>query len=102
MESAMCKMCHERGESISHVISECTKLAQKEYKKRHDNVARMIHGELCGVNGLDSADKWYEHQPQSVLEMDKIKVLRDLTYYATTYRGLNTGYCNSGEWGQSL
>ena len=26
------RMCHERGESITHVISEFSKLAQKEYK----------------------------------------------------------------------
>ena len=53
MESAFCKMRHERGESVSHVISECTKLAQTEYTKRHDNVARMIHWELLGENGMN-------------------------------------------------
>ena len=70
-------MCHEKGESVAHLISECSKLAQKEYKKRHDNVARMIRWELCGVHGLDRADKCYEHQPQSVSETDKTKVLWD-------------------------
>ena len=88
MEFALCKMRHERGESVSHVISECTKLAQTEYTKRHDNVARMIHWELWGVNGMNRADKWYEHQPQSVLETDKIEVLWDLTYNATTKQRL--------------
>ena len=48
----------------------------------------MIHWELCGVNGMDIADKWYEHQPQSVLETDKIEVLWDLTYNATTKQRL--------------
>ena len=37
----------------------------------------MIHWELYVVHGLDRADKWYEHQPQSVLETDKTKVLWD-------------------------
>ena len=74
VESPLCRMCHEKGESVTHVISECSKLAQKEYKKRYDNVARMIHWELCGVHGLDRADKWHEHQPQSVSETDKTKV----------------------------
>ena len=50
---------------------------QNEYRKRHDNVTRMIHWELCGVNGLDRADKWYMYQPQIVLETDEIKVLWD-------------------------
>lgn len=33
MESALCKMRHERGKSVSHVISECTKPAQTEYNR---------------------------------------------------------------------
>ena len=32
-ESAMCRMCGERDETISHIVSECKKLAQNEYKK---------------------------------------------------------------------
>ena len=32
VESPLCIMCHERGEGVTHVISECEKLAQKEYK----------------------------------------------------------------------
>ena len=32
VESPLCIMCHERGEGVTHVISECSKLAQKEYK----------------------------------------------------------------------
>ena len=30
---------------ISHIVSACP-LPQKEYKKRHDNVARAIHWDL--------------------------------------------------------
>ena len=36
-------MCGEKAETISHLVSECSKLAQKEYKKRHDNVVRYVH-----------------------------------------------------------
>ena len=32
---------------IKHVISECSKLAQKEYKIKHDGVGKVIHWELC-------------------------------------------------------
>ena len=32
VESPVCLMCHERGEGVTHVISDCRKLAQKEYK----------------------------------------------------------------------
>ena len=37
----------ERGESVQHIVSECEKLAQKEYKRRHDKVANNVHWDLC-------------------------------------------------------
>ena len=46
-------MCGKMGESVQHIISECEKLAQKEYKRRHDKVAKKIHWELCKKNGLE-------------------------------------------------
>ena len=36
-------MCGETGETISHIVSECLKLAQRRYKRRNDNAARMFH-----------------------------------------------------------
>ena len=48
--SAMCRMCWERDETISHIVSECKKLAQNEYKKwRHDKVVAVIHWHLSQV-----------------------------------------------------
>ena len=38
-DSPLCRMCGEKGETISHLVSEGGKLAQREYKRRHDNVA---------------------------------------------------------------
>ena len=41
--SPLCRMCGTRNETISHIVSECGKLAQKEYKWRHDSVGRYVH-----------------------------------------------------------
>ena len=41
-ESPLCRMCESKGETVAHVVSECGKLAQREYKGGHDNVARYI------------------------------------------------------------
>ena len=37
------RLCGNRDETINHIISECSKLAQKEYKTRHDWVGNVIH-----------------------------------------------------------
>ena len=35
----------KKGESVQHLVSGCEKLAQKEYKRQHDNVAKKVHWE---------------------------------------------------------
>ena len=70
-------MCGEKGETVSHIICECSKLAQKEYKRRHDNVARIIHWEICKKYHLPRAEQWYNHKPEGVTENESIKVLWD-------------------------
>ena len=52
-------------------------LAQREYKRRHDNIARNIHWELCGELDIDRANKWYEHQPEGVSRKGNTKILWD-------------------------
>ena len=39
--SPKCRMCGDKDETVWHVIGECAKLAGTEYKRRHDNVARI-------------------------------------------------------------
>ena len=46
-QNSKCKLCGDRDETITHIISECNKLAQKEYKARHDWVGKVIHWEKC-------------------------------------------------------
>ena len=36
-------LCGDRDETINHIKSECNKLAQREYKTRHDCVGKVIH-----------------------------------------------------------
>ena len=45
--SEKCKTYGERDESVTHLIAECKKLAQKEYKQRHENIAKIVQLELC-------------------------------------------------------
>ena len=35
-QNSKCGLCGDRDQTINHIISECSKLAQKEYKTRHD------------------------------------------------------------------
>ena len=63
---------------MQHIVSGCEKLAQKEYKRRHDNVAKKINWDLCKRHDLEHHEKWYDHIPEGAIENDKIKLLWDI------------------------
>ena len=52
-------------------------MAQEEQKKRHDNIGKAIHWDLCRAKGFEHAEKWDEHTPESVLENGAWKLLWD-------------------------
>ena len=62
---------------INHMINECSKLAQKEYKTRHDWVGKVIHWELCKKLKFDHTKKSYMHGPKSALKNEMHKLLWD-------------------------
>ena len=45
--------------------------------KQFCNIARIAQLELCQKFGLVGEVKWYNHKPASVVENDRIKMLRD-------------------------
>ena len=40
---SLCRVSRNVDESIDHIVSSCSKLAQKEYKRRHDNLGIIVH-----------------------------------------------------------
>ena len=58
--------------TINHIISKCSKLAQMEYKARHDWVGKVIHWEMCKKFKFDHTNKCYMHNPAPVLATHKL------------------------------
>ena len=52
-----CRLCRDRDETVNQIISECSKLAQKEYKIRYDWMGTVIYWELCKRLKVDHIDK---------------------------------------------
>ena len=77
--SSKCRMCGSDDETVQHILCSCSKLAQTEYKKRHDVVGRVVHWELCKEYGVECSDKWYEHSLKSIEENEELKLLWDFT-----------------------
>jgi hypothetical protein len=75
-----CRICGTEGETIEHIISSFTVLAQNEYKKRHDIFAKIIHMNLAvKFNLLKDTQPHYIYKPESCLENDNYKLYFDRT-----------------------
>ena len=77
--NSLCRVCRKVDESTDHIVSGCRKLAQKEYKRRHDNLGKIVHWKLARKCNFEAGDKWYEHEPKSVLENEDYKILWDFS-----------------------
>ena len=44
-------------ESIDHIVSGCSKLAQNEYKRRHYNLGKIVHWKLSRKCNFETGDK---------------------------------------------
>ena len=73
-QNSKCRLCGDRDETINHIISECSKLAQKDNKTRHDWVGKVIHWEMCKKCKFDYTNKWYVHNSAAVMENDTYKL----------------------------
>ena len=76
---SLCRVCRKVHESIDYIVSGCSKLAQDEYKRRHDNLGKIAHWKLARKCNFEAEDKWYKHEPKSVLENEDYKIFWDFS-----------------------
>ena len=77
--SPLCRLCHSADETIDHLISSCSYIAQTQYKKRHDLVASYVHWNLAKIAGFYVHEQWWKHVPEKVLDNSDWKILWDYT-----------------------
>lgn len=76
-QESKCRMCGKADETVNHLLSECSKMAQREYKRRHDWLGKRVHWEICHRLQFQTKEHWYEHVPETVLENNEFKLLWD-------------------------
>ena len=70
-------MCGKRGETVQHIY-ECKILAQREYKRRHDTVEKLVNAKICEEHNLERKKKWYEHCTEGAVEDDDVELIWDI------------------------
>ncbi|KAI5725072.1 hypothetical protein M8J77_010587 [Diaphorina citri] len=75
-----CRLCQRVSETIQHITSSCSILANTDYLQRHNSSAKIVHQFLALKFDL-TTDKteYYKYQPQPVLENENMKIYWDST-----------------------
>ena len=71
------KLYDNGDKTINPMMSECSKLVQKEYKTRQQSVGKEIHWKMCKKFKSDYMNTWYKHSPEYVIENETHKLLMD-------------------------
>lgn len=78
--SDKCRKCNQKSETIQHITSGCTYLANSDYLYRHNQVCNIVHQKLANKYGLiNTYTPYYKYQPQPVLENDSFRLYYDRT-----------------------
>ena len=67
----------------SHLVTEYMMLVQKEYQRRHDNIARWVHRKLCGKYNMGKIAPWFGHKAEAMTEMNGLISCGTSIYNAT-------------------
>ena len=54
---SLCRVCRNVDKIIDHIVSGYIKLAQKKYKRRHDNLGKIVHWKLTRKCNFEAGDK---------------------------------------------
>ena len=102
-QNSKCRLCGDRDETINHIIRECSKLAQKEYKTWHDWLGKVVHWELCKKFKVDHTNKWYMHNPAPVQDNNTHKTPMGLWHtHGSSNLGQNTRLNNNRQKEENL
>ena len=76
------RLCGVNSETMRHITSGCSKLAQREHRNRHDKEALWVHWEISKKYGLEASSKCQEYQPFPVTKNEEVKLTSNMTISA--------------------
>ena len=80
-----CRLCGKAPESVAHILSGCSALAQSKYLCRQDAALKVLFYVLLYDEDLmiDEIPPWYTpDKPKSVYESENVKASWDVPIYA--------------------
>ncbi|XP_044762004.1 uncharacterized protein LOC123319205 [Coccinella septempunctata] len=80
VETTKCRLCNSAEETVQHLTSGCTTIANTKYLTRHDNMGKVVHQLICLQKELiPHFTPHHVYAPQTLKENEQFKIYWDLT-----------------------
>ena len=73
------RTCSVALETVDHNVAGCSALAPMDYTEWHNQVASIIHWDVCCHFGVPVESRWYRHHPHRLVKTDDITMMWDTT-----------------------
>ncbi|XP_044762032.1 uncharacterized protein LOC123319228 [Coccinella septempunctata] len=78
LNNTKCRLCDCVEETVQHLSSGCSAIADTKYMSRHNNMGKVVHQLLClGERLLQNFTPYHAYTPQTLLENEHTKVYWD-------------------------
>jgi len=85
VEELNCRMCSKKQETVTHIMSACSHIAQSLYTSRHDKMLGPYYHFLLSTYGFDHHNHqrpWYEQKPPiPVTENERAKINWNIEFH---------------------
>ncbi|XP_067056937.1 uncharacterized protein [Acropora muricata] len=86
LDDLNCRMCSQKQETVTHIMSACSKIAQSLYTARHDKMLRPYYHYLLSTYGFkaesDHKRPWYQQRsPMPVIENSLAKINWNIEFH---------------------
>ena len=77
---SLCRMCRKVDENIDDILLVVVvNLHRRSRREGMTTWGKIVHWKLARKCNFEAGDKWYEHEPESVLENEDYKILWDFS-----------------------
>jgi hypothetical protein len=73
-----CPNCRQGPKSVEHLATNCGRMLNFDYKKRHAEVVRCLHFQFTKKYGLNRSKKLKNYKVQTVISNENVKIKSDV------------------------
>ncbi|XP_029655769.1 uncharacterized protein LOC115229584 [Octopus sinensis] len=81
---SLCSHCKKCKKTIDHLATQCGKMLNSDYLRRHNEVVKCIHLHLCRTYGIKRGSKLKTHSVQSMISTQNVEIRVDMSIMTET------------------